>query len=65
MEILSGAGHDAMNLAKVVPSGMIFIPCKGGVSHNEAEWASYTDCVMGANVLLHTIIDRARSRGAL
>jgi N-carbamoyl-L-amino-acid hydrolase len=65
MEILSGAGHDAMNLAKVVPSGMIFIPCKGGVSHNEAEWASSTDCAMGANVLLHTILERACSRGAL
>ena len=39
MDMLSGAGHDAMNVARVAPTGMIFVPCKDGLSHNEAESA--------------------------
>lgn len=57
--ILSGAGHDAMNLAKRVPTGMIFIPCAGGVSHNEAESAHPADIAAGADVLLHALLSRA------
>lgn len=54
--ITSGAGHDACNLAGVLPAAMIFVPCKDGISHNELEDASQTDCAAGANVLLHTTI---------
>ncbi|MEX2050539.1 MAG: M20 family metallo-hydrolase, partial [Steroidobacteraceae bacterium] len=39
LDMLSGAGHDAMNVARVAPTGMIFVPCKDGLSHNEAESA--------------------------
>ncbi|CAN5121078.1 Zn-dependent hydrolase [soil metagenome] len=54
--ITSGAGHDACNLAGVVPAAMIFVPCKDGISHNELEDASQVDCTAGANVLLHTVL---------
>ena len=54
--MISGAGHDAMNIAKVAPSAMIFIPCKDGVSHNEAEFASPEHLAAGANVLLNSIV---------
>ncbi len=54
--ITSGAGHDACNLAAVMPAGMIFVPCAGGVSHNELEDATQADCTAGANVLLHTVL---------
>jgi N-carbamoyl-L-amino-acid hydrolase len=54
--ITSGAGHDACNLANVVPAAMIFVPCKDGVSHNELEDATQADCAAGANVLMHTVL---------
>jgi N-carbamoyl-L-amino-acid hydrolase len=54
--ITSGAGHDACNLANVVPSAMIFVPCKDGVSHNELEDATQADCTAGANTLMHTVL---------
>jgi N-carbamoyl-L-amino-acid hydrolase len=54
--ITSGAGHDACNLANVVPSAMIFVPCKDGVSHNELEDATQADCSAGANALMHTVL---------
>ena len=57
--ILSGAGHDAMNIAELAPTGMIFIPCRNGISHNEAEYASSYDVAAGANVLLHSMIELA------
>ena len=56
MEIVSGAGHDACNIAAVAPTSMIFVPCDGGLSHNEAENISAQQAANGANVLLHTII---------
>ncbi|MDH3750012.1 MAG: Zn-dependent hydrolase [Gammaproteobacteria bacterium] len=59
MEIVSGAGHDACNVAAVVPTGMIFIPCKDGLSHNEAESAEPEHVEAGCNVLLHAILERA------
>ena len=59
MDMLSGAGHDAMNVAKVAPTAMIFVPCKGGLSHNEAESANAPDLAAGANTLLHTLLQRA------
>lgn len=58
-EMTSGAGHDAMNIAGVAPSAMIFVPCRDGISHNEAEYASPEDLAAGASVLLHTILAKA------
>jgi N-carbamoyl-L-amino-acid hydrolase len=58
-DIVSGAGHDAFHLAKVAPTGMIFIPCADGLSHNEAESATADDLEAGCNVLLHAVLDRA------
>jgi len=57
----SGAGHDAMNMAKLTPTGLIFIPCKDGISHNPAEEASIDDIALGAEVLLHTLLKLAHS----
>jgi len=51
MTIPSGAGHDAMHWAEVVPTGMIFIPCRDGISHNPAEFTEMDDIVTGAEVL--------------
>ena len=61
MDMLSGAGHDAMNVARVAPTGMIFVPCKDGLSHNEAESATPAHLAAGAHTLLHTLVARARS----
>jgi N-carbamoyl-L-amino-acid hydrolase len=57
--MVSGAGHDACAVALKVPAAMIFVPCKGGVSHNEAESATPEDCAAGANVLLHSALTLA------
>lgn len=55
-EIVSGAGHDACQVCEVVPTGMIFVPCADGLSHNEAESAKPGDLEAGANVLLHAML---------
>jgi N-carbamoyl-L-amino-acid hydrolase len=52
----SGAGHDAQHMAKLCPSGMIFIPSIGGISHSPKEFSTPKDIVNGANVLLRTIL---------
>lgn len=52
----SGAGHDAQDMALIAPTGMIFIPSKGGISHSPKEFSSATDMANGANVLLNTIL---------
>ncbi len=52
----SGAGHDAMNIAAVVPAGMIFVPSKNGISHSPLEWTSKDQCAAGAEVLFRTVI---------
>ena len=64
--IISGAGHDACNVAAGTPTGMIFVPCKEGISHNEEEDATKADCAAGADVLLRTVlaIDAAIAREA-
>jgi beta-ureidopropionase / N-carbamoyl-L-amino-acid hydrolase len=54
--IMSGAGHDAMHVAKLCPVAMIFIPCKEGRSHSPDEFVSDNDLVAGAEVLLETVI---------
>ncbi|MGT2482008.1 M20/M25/M40 family metallo-hydrolase [Methylobacterium oryzae CBMB20] len=59
--IISGAGHDACNLAAKVPAAMIFVPCKDGVSHNESESATQGDCAAGADVLLQTVLRLANA----
>jgi N-carbamoyl-L-amino-acid hydrolase len=55
MEIYSAAGHDARQLHYVCPTGMIFIPCRGGISHNPAEWAEPEHIVAGTKVLAHVV----------
>ena len=60
-DIISGAGHDACNLAKIAPTSMIFVPCIGGLSHNEAENITDDWAEAGANVLLHAALSMAFS----
>jgi len=61
MDIVSGAGHDACYLARVAPTAIIFVPCKGGISHNELEEARKEDVADGCQVLLQAIIERANA----
>ena len=58
-EMVSGAGHDAIYIARVAPTAMIFVPCKDGISHNEVEDARPEHLEAGANVLLHAMLARA------
>jgi N-carbamoyl-L-amino-acid hydrolase len=58
-DIISGAGHDACYLVRKAPTSMIFIPCVGGISHNESEDATPEWITAGANVLLHAILAKA------
>ena len=60
MDIVSSAGHDAIYMARVAPTSMIFVPCEGGISHNEIENAKPEDLAAGCNVLLNVMLDRAR-----
>ena len=55
-DMVSGAGHDAAYIARVAPTTMIFVPCAGGVSHNEAESTSFEECGAGAQVLLQAVL---------
>ena len=59
-DMVSGAGHDAAYLARVVPTTMIFVPCRGGISHNEAESTSFEECAAGAQVLLNAVLEHDR-----
>jgi len=59
LEMVSGAGHDSCNVSAVVPTAMVFVPCAGGLSHNEAESALPGDLEAGANVLLHAMLSMA------
>jgi N-carbamoyl-L-amino-acid hydrolase len=63
MDVVSGAGHDAIYAARVAPAGMIFVPCKDGISHNEIEDALPEHLEAGCNVLLHAMLERAKSPG--
>ena len=56
MDIVSGAGHDAIFLAELGPAGMIFVPCEGGISHNEIENADPKDLAAGCAVLLKAML---------
>ncbi len=55
-EMVSGAGHDSVYVARVAPTAMIFIPCREGLSHNEAEYASPEHITSGCNVLLNAVL---------
>ena len=59
MRLASGASHDAMYMARMCPTGMIFVPCEKGVSHNEAENAAPADLAAGARVLTAALIELA------
>ncbi len=59
MRLPSGASHDAMYMARVCPTGMIFVPCEKGVSHNEAENAKPGDLAAGARVLTAALLELA------
>jgi len=57
MRLPSGAGHDAQQIAKIAPMGMIFVPSVGGISHSPKELTTWEDCARGADVLLKTVLD--------
>jgi N-carbamoyl-L-amino-acid hydrolase len=59
MDMPSGAGHDAMHIAKLCPAGMIFVPCERGISHNEIENATPADLAAGARVLVEVLVELA------
>jgi N-carbamoyl-L-amino-acid hydrolase len=59
-DIVSGASHDASYVSRVAPTAMIFVPCRGGISHNEAEYTSKEQCAAGAQTLLQAVLDYDR-----
>jgi N-carbamoyl-L-amino-acid hydrolase len=59
MDMVSGATHDAKYMAELCPSGMLFVPCQGGISHNEAEYAAPSDLAAGARALAEVMIELA------
>ncbi len=61
-QLVSGAGHDACQICLVAPTSMIFVPCAGGLSHNEQESAEPGDLEAGCNVLLHAMLALAKNR---
>jgi N-carbamoyl-L-amino-acid hydrolase len=63
MPVISGAGHDAVYMARVAPTAMIFVPCKDGISHNEIEDARPEHLEAGCNVLLQAILRAAGTSG--
>jgi N-carbamoyl-L-amino-acid hydrolase len=60
MDLPSPAGHDARYLHYVAPTGMVFIPCAGGISHNEAESITQNDATAGARVLTEAVFASAQ-----
>ena len=55
--MLSFAGHDTQNVATIAPAAMYFVPSVQGISHNPNEYTSDADCVNGANLMLHTLLE--------
>jgi N-carbamoyl-L-amino-acid hydrolase len=55
--MISGAFHDALFVARVAPAAMIFVPCRDGISHNEAEYVEPADAINGARLLLEATIE--------
>ncbi|OJJ40312.1 hypothetical protein ASPWEDRAFT_99946 [Aspergillus wentii DTO 134E9] len=62
--IMSGAGHDSVFTSKRVPTSMIFVPCKDGLSHHPEEFCSADDCARGTSVMLQAVIRYDRKRFA-
>ena len=60
-DIVSGAGHDSCHIAQIAPTSMIFVPCVGGVSHNESDAITPEWAAAGANVLLHAALEKAEA----
>jgi N-carbamoyl-L-amino-acid hydrolase len=60
MDLPSRAGHDSQNMAHLGPTGMIFVPSRGGRSHAADEYTSFDAIAAGADVLLATLLDLAR-----
>ena len=58
----SGAGHDAMQMAKITPAGMIFIPSQRGISHNPLEWTDPDDIGLGTQILMETMVRVANEK---
>ena len=58
-DIVSGAAHDAVYMARIAPTAMVFVPCEGGISHNEIENARQDDVAAGCNVLLDAMLAAA------
>jgi N-carbamoyl-L-amino-acid hydrolase len=58
----SGAGHDAMQMAKITPAAMIFVPSKKGISHNPLEWTDPEDIGLGSQLLMETIVRVANEK---
>ena len=58
-DIVSGAAHDAVYMSRIAPTAMVFVPCEGGISHNEIENARPEDLAAGCNVLLQAVLKRA------
>ncbi|MCJ2032936.1 Zn-dependent hydrolase [Methylobacterium sp. J-068] len=56
-DMVSGAGHDAAHVARLVPTTMVFVPSAGGLSHNPAESTAPAECASGAQVLLDAVLD--------
>jgi len=63
LDIISGAGHDAVYVSRVAPTAMVFVPCENGISHNEIENATPEDLAAGCDVLLRAMIARANAAG--
>ena len=57
----SGAGHDAMQMARIAPTGMIFIPSTNGVSHNPTEWTDPEDICLGTQLLVEALLKAAHA----
>jgi acetylornithine deacetylase/succinyl-diaminopimelate desuccinylase-like protein len=62
LRMVSGAGHDAMVVARHARAGMLFVPSRDGISHAPAEWTAAEDCELGARVLARTLAALAATR---
>ena len=60
-DMASGAGHDAAYINRVTPTTMIFVPCLGGISHNESESTTLEECGAGTQVLLNAMLAHDRT----
>lgn len=58
----SGAGHDAMSMARIAPASLIFVPSKAGLSHHPDEWTAYEDLARGIELMMHTVIELSSER---